>query len=62
MSLASEDSRRICYTVLNDQQKAKFEESRELDFSFEVKGVARYRANYFFFKKHSFRRFSSGPC
>ncbi len=48
--LSSEDARRICYTVLNDQQKAKFEQSKELDFSFEVKGVARFRANYYFSK------------
>ncbi|MCB0378867.1 MAG: type IV pilus twitching motility protein PilT [Bdellovibrionales bacterium] len=48
--LKSEDSRKICYSVLNDSQKAKFEQTKELDFSFEVKGVARYRANYYFSK------------
>lgn len=49
-TLGSEDSRRICYSVLNDKQKAKFEQNKELDFSFEVKGVARFRANYYFSK------------
>ncbi len=49
-NLSSEESRRLCYSVLNDQQKADFEKKRELDFSFEVKGVARFRANYFFSK------------
>ncbi len=48
--LNSEESRRICYSVLNDSQKAKFEQNKELDFSFEVKGVARFRANYYFSK------------
>jgi len=48
--VTSEDARRICYSVLNDQQKSNFEEHKELDFSFEVKGVARFRANYFFQK------------
>ena len=49
-NLSSEESRRLCYSVLNDQQKADFEKKRELDFSFEVKGIARYRANYYFSK------------
>ncbi len=48
--LSSEDSRRICYSVLKDHQKAIFEQAKELDFSFEVKGVARFRANYSFSK------------
>lgn len=48
--LSPEDARRICYSVLNDHQKAKFEQHKELDFSFEVKGVARFRANYYFSK------------
>ena len=48
--LKSEDSRRICYSVLKDHQKAMFEQAKELDFSFEVKGVARFRANYYFSK------------
>jgi twitching motility protein PilT len=48
--LNSEDARRICYSVLNDHQKAKFEQHKELDFSFEVKNIARFRANYYFSK------------
>ena len=48
--ISTEDSRRICYSVLNDYQKSKFEENKEIDFSFEVKGVARFRANYYFQK------------
>lgn len=35
----------MCYSILSDQQKAHFEESRELDFSFGVKRLARFRCN-----------------
>ncbi len=48
--LGKEDTRKLCYSVLNDYQKSHFEENKELDFSFEVKGVARFRANYYFQK------------
>lgn len=46
--LTKELTRKLCYSVLSDNQKAKFEEERELDFSFEVKNMARFRANLFF--------------
>lgn len=47
-TLTKEMTRKLCYSVLSDNQKAKFEEERELDFSFEVKNMARFRANLFF--------------
>ncbi len=46
-SLSKDQTRSLCFSVLNDHQKSKFEEKKELDFSFEVKGLARFRANYF---------------
>lgn len=46
--LNKESTRKLCYSVLNDVQKSRFEETRELDFSFDVKNLARFRANYFF--------------
>jgi len=49
-AISSEDSRVMCYSVLSDEQKHQFEEKKELDFSFELKGVARFRANYYFHK------------
>lgn len=49
-SLSKESSRKLCYSVLSDTQKSKFEETKELDFSFDVKNLARFRANYFFQK------------
>jgi twitching motility protein PilT len=45
--LTSEDTKRLCLALLSDQQKKKFEEEKELDFSFGVKNVARLRANLF---------------
>ncbi len=48
--LAKENTRKLCYSVLSDLQKSRFEESKELDFSFDVKNMARFRANYFFQK------------
>ena len=45
--LTSEDTKRICLNLLNDAQRKKFEEDKELDFSFGVKSIARLRANLF---------------
>jgi twitching motility protein PilT len=41
------ETRNLCYSVLSDKQKQKFEENLELDLSFGVKGLARFRANIF---------------
>ncbi|MGE4398657.1 MAG: type IV pilus twitching motility protein PilT [Campylobacterales bacterium] len=38
----------LCYSVINDNQKKYFEENKELDFTFALKGVGRFRANYYF--------------
>ncbi len=46
--LSADDSRKICYSILTDSQKSKFEATKELDFSFGVKAMARFRANLFF--------------
>lgn len=45
--LTAADTRRLCYSVLTDVQKKKFEENHELDFSFGIKGLSRFRANLF---------------
>ena len=42
------ETKSIIYSVLTDSQKHRFEEDLELDFSFGVKGLARFRANVFF--------------
>ncbi|WP_456480403.1 type IV pilus twitching motility protein PilT [Nautilia sp.] len=46
--LEKEDVVELCYSVLTEKQKASLEEDLELDFSFEIPKVARFRANYFF--------------
>jgi twitching motility protein PilT len=41
------DTKFLCYSVLTDDQKARFEQTMELDHSFGVKGLARFRCNLF---------------
>src|SRR6266700_1615122 len=45
--LSSADTKQLAYSVLTDAQKHRFEEDLELDFSFGVKGLSRFRANIF---------------
>jgi twitching motility protein PilT len=46
-NLTSADTKQLAYSVLTDAQKHRFEENLELDFSFGVKGLSRFRANLF---------------
>ena len=48
--LTSEQTKVMCYSLISDEQKAKFEENRNLDFSFFVKNLARFRGSLFFQK------------
>src|SRR5260370_27758341 len=41
------ETKQICYSILTDSQKEKVEEENELDLSFGVKGLSRFRANIF---------------
>src|SRR5688572_730064 len=41
------ETKQLAYSVLTDAQKKRFEEHLELDFSFGIKGVARFRCNMF---------------
>src|SRR5438874_3775653 len=41
------DTKQLAYSVLTDAQKKRFEESNELDFSFGIRGLARFRCNVF---------------
>lgn len=43
--LGAEDSRKMIYSLLNDAQKATFEEDLELDLSIEVEDIGRFRVN-----------------
>ncbi len=46
--LTADQTRQICYSILSDAQKSRFEATKELDFSFGIKSMARFRANLFF--------------
>src|SRR5882672_7109070 len=41
------ETKQLAYSVLTDAQKHRFEENWELDFSFGLKGLARFRGNLF---------------
>ncbi|HWC16665.1 MAG TPA: type IV pilus twitching motility protein PilT [Terriglobales bacterium] len=45
--LTPSDTKALAYSVLTDAQKHRFEENLELDFSFGLKGLARFRGNLF---------------
>jgi twitching motility protein PilT len=45
--LSPADTKALAYSVLTDAQKKRFEETMELDFSFGIRGLARFRCNLF---------------
>jgi twitching motility protein PilT len=45
--LSPADTKQLTYSVLTDSQKKRFEETLELDFSFGIQGLARFRCNMF---------------
>ena len=44
---APAETKQLAYSVLTDAQKKRFEETLELDFSFGIRGLARFRCNVF---------------
>ncbi|HOW27139.1 MAG TPA: type IV pilus twitching motility protein PilT [Elusimicrobiota bacterium] len=47
-SLTAQDTQRYIYSLITEDQRARLEENKELDFSFQVQGLARFRCNAFF--------------
>jgi twitching motility protein PilT len=45
--LTPEDTKELCYSFLNESQIRKFETTSEIDVSFGIKGLSRFRANIF---------------
>src|SRR6202453_3362729 len=45
--LTAADTKALAYSVLTDVQKPRLEENLELDFSFGLKSLARFRGNIF---------------
>lgn len=57
--LTKEITRKLCYSVLSDAQKSRLEETKELDFSFDVKFGA-FSGQLFFSAECGFGGFSTG--
>jgi len=47
VDMTPSETKQLTYSVLTDAQKKRFEETLELDFSFGIKGLARFRCNMF---------------
>lgn len=45
--LTGKDIEEMCFPIITEKQKLHYEDSGELDFSFEIPGVARFRANFY---------------
>ena len=45
--LTAEDTRRLCYSFLKETQRETFNKNHELDLSFGVKDLCRFRVNIF---------------
>src|SRR6187399_3031486 len=46
-ALSPVETKQLCYSVLTEDQKIAFEKTKELDLSFGVKSLSRFRANVF---------------
>jgi twitching motility protein PilT len=45
--LTASETKNLCYSLLTDSQRHRFEEENELDFSFGIRGLSRFRGNLF---------------
>jgi twitching motility protein PilT len=45
--LSGDDVMRLAYSILNEEQKKRYENDKELDLSFGIQGISRFRANCF---------------
>ena len=46
--LTAQETREVVYSILNDDQRKRFENHKQLDFAYAIPGVARFRVNCFF--------------
>lgn len=49
-ALTAADTKKLIYQILTEEQKNELEKNLELDFSFGIKGLARFRSNVFYSK------------
>jgi twitching motility protein PilT len=45
--LGAVETKQLCFSVLSEEQRAEFEKNNELDLSFGIKGLSRFRANIY---------------
>lgn len=50
-TLTDELLRTLLFEIIDEKSKKEFLEKKDLDFAYEIKGLARFRANYFFQKR-----------
>ena len=50
-NLSANDTSELCYSILTEEQKKNLESDREIDFSFSIKDVGRFRGNVFLQKE-----------
>ena len=60
-ALTSEKTKDIIYSILSEAQIKKFERDKELDLSFGIEGLSRFRANVFYQKGHVAGAFRAIP-
>src|SRR4029079_5280366 len=46
--LTGQETREVVYSILNDDQRKRFENNKQLDFAYAIPGVARFRVNCYF--------------
>jgi twitching motility protein PilT len=46
--MTGQQTREVVYSILNDDQRKRFENDQQLDFAYAIPGVARFRVNCFF--------------
>ena len=62
--LKQEETKQLCYSLISDEQKARFESKKNLDFSFYARGLCRVRGSLFFQKASvggAFRLLNASP-
>lgn len=47
-ALSASETKELCYSILTESQKAHFEEHKQIDLSFGIRNLARFRANIFY--------------
>lgn len=46
-ALSEDQSMYLCYSIMTEEQKKNFEYQKDLDFSFNIKNICRFRSNVF---------------